>query len=87
MSNYRVDYETMVSCTVSVQIEDDDSRLIDNGGDWSPEDLALELAYDELPGSLCISCSGYGLGSNYSLDMGGTWEPIEPSPVERVDAD
>ena len=63
MSRYRVGMSTIANITVTVEAD-------------SPKD-AIEKAYDELPGSICAQCSGWG--QNWSLDM-GEWEPDDDLP-------
>lgn len=38
-------------------------------------DEAEEAAYQEVPGSLCASCSGWG--SSVGVELGGDWEVFE----------
>jgi hypothetical protein len=55
MAKYRVFMHAIADATVSVEADSLDE--------------ARELAYEELPGSLCYQCAG-GQFSNYSMDLG-----------------
>lgn len=70
MARKTVYFTTGASCAITVEVPDD-----------ADDDLIIDLAWEELPGSLCASCSGYS--QNFSVDL-GDWEQDTYSPV--VDA-
>lgn len=57
MTEYRLYFNNSVSSVVTVEAESIDE--------------AVDLAYDELPTSLCASCEGWGSQPGVSLD--GEW--------------
>jgi hypothetical protein len=58
---YRVYFTTTASSVVEIEAED--------------RDAAVDAAYDELPSSLCSSCSGWG--QRVGIDLGGEWQADE----------
>mgnify|MGYP000184366729 CR=1 FL=1 len=65
MPTYSVNFETTASVTITVEAED--------------EDAAVDLAYDEIPSSVCAQCSGWG--QKWSLDL-GEFELYQPKPED-----
>ena len=63
MTKYRVNFETGASLTITVEAED--------------PDLALDKAYEGLPGGICAQCSGWG--GQWDLDL-GDWQALDEAP-------
>lgn len=68
---YRVELQTVASASVYIDIPEE---MVMQGDMGAIEDYALDEAYQEVPMSLCIHCSGYGQG--YSVNL-GEWESTE----------
>ena len=66
---YRVHFETVAGATVYVDAQN--------------EDEAVKKACEELPYSMCASCSGWG--RSYSMEM-GEWDLIEESAEDGIRA-
>jgi hypothetical protein len=50
MAKYQVAFHQVLYTYVTVEVPDESEN---------PADAALELAYDEAPGDLCVHCSGH----------------------------
>jgi hypothetical protein len=67
MKKYRVHFETMASVSVDVELSDEEFE----DADGDAVEIAIERAYEELPGDVCAQCSGWG--TKWSRDQ-GEWE-------------
>ena len=77
---YRVHFETVASLSVTVEIPDD----------TDPDDIhevAIDTAYNEIPGGICAQCSGWGQDWNFDIgeydlakDFNG--REITPEPAD-----
>lgn len=72
----RVHFQAMASISVKVEVPD-------GLDDEEARELAIEKAYELLPGSVCAHCSGWG--KDWSRDE-GEYEALDDGPVEWEDA-
>lgn len=63
MSSYTIYFTSTASTAVTVEADDFET--------------AVELAYEELPGSVCAQCAGWG--GRPGIDLSDDWEPNEKS--------
>jgi hypothetical protein len=67
MKKYRVHFATVASISVDVELSDKEVEDADN----DVNEIAIERAYEALPGDICGQCSGFG--RKWSRDQ-GEWE-------------
>jgi hypothetical protein len=80
MSKYWVYMSATASLSIKVDVDDTDL------GPEEIQDKAIELAYEQSPGSICANCSGWR--EDWSREI-GEWEPLDKEfgpAVEKVES-